>query len=212
MIASAWKALNPGGIREAFDKLPLLSGGAGRLSDSGTMSTLHRAIECRVQQPFEIIDTVGLASAEHAQRVLPLMLARRDAKTGQFAGRNVDAVILCHDCEEPADLGMIEVMREACAARDDIPMAVAVCKMDLSLQGCSDVSEVVQKLADACPRAAVFPMCSVGASQALTGSDQASRMCAAEVIAFVRTLGVRHALYGKIEANWTQNSHGRFCL
>jgi len=103
-------------------------------------------------------------------------------------------------------------VREACSARDDIPVIVALCKMDRSLQGCCDIHDLVDDLCHALPRATLFPMCSLDASETITGQDFACKICAAELFSHVKALGMRHSLYGKIEANWTQNSQGRFCL
>jgi hypothetical protein len=94
--------MNPGGTRDAYSGLPLVSGRTWRAT-GGSSNTLRMVVErMRAEdQPFEISDTVGLASADHARHVLPSMLVRKDPRG--LNPKYVDAVVYTQDCEEPVD-------------------------------------------------------------------------------------------------------------
>ena len=93
------------------------------------------------------------------------------------------------------DWEYLSAVRSACQVHGGVPLVVGLSFQDKVAQNKQDISKLVRQCEQLLPKTVFFP---------LALADDAD-MCGAavmEMFARIRTLGVRHAIYGTQEATW----------
>ncbi len=169
------------------------------------------------QQPCSVTDTIALDAfgdgPEAAAPFLRWLLAGKlqtgvtvadiSARTGCDAGavdqwRPANGIVYMLDASkdlENQDWKWLSAVRSAAQIHGGVPLVVGLSFQDKVVQNTQDVTKLIKQCEERLPKTVFFPL-------ALT---EEAGMCGAavmELFARIRTLGMRHALYGTQEATW----------
>jgi len=93
------------------------------------------------------------------------------------------------------DFAYLSAVRTACQLHGGVPLVVGLCFHDKVADRKFDMSNLIKQCEERLPKIVFFPL-------ALTGREDMCGAAVMEMMARIRTLGVRHSIYGKQEMTW----------
>jgi hypothetical protein len=169
------------------------------------------------QQPCAVTDTISLdAFGDGPEAASPFLrwlltgklqagvtVADISARTGCDAGavdqwRPANGIVYMLDASkdlESHDWKCLSAVRSAAQMHGGVPLVVGLSFQDKIVQSKHDVTKLIMQCEERLPKTVFFPL-------ALTGEADMCGAAVMELFARIRTLGMRHALYGTQEATW----------
>jgi hypothetical protein len=190
--------------------------GRGSMTSRVTRTLYSMQPEFSGSQPCTVTDTISLDafgnSPEAARPFLQWLLTGKlqqgvttgdiSARTGCDAGsqdqwRPANGVIylldICKDCD--IEWPYLQAVYDACQRHGRVPMVVGLTFQDKVAHSKTDLSKTMKMLEERLPRTVFFPL-------ALTSNEDMSCAAVMEIMGRIKTLGVRHSLFGMQEATW----------
>jgi len=173
-------------------------------------------VEESVHQPFVVYDTKGIGGDKRSAALLSSVITGRHGvgqrMDGGWWSRNrnvlklhrdfVHGVVLVHDATQEVNPDVVDVVRTVCDAEGQVPVAVALTKIDVAQSQRLDVAARAAKLSELMPSAVFFPVVSYTKPTEL--GDGRIDLAVLSLFEQARTQGLRHLRFRHAERKWRE--------